>query len=71
MIEAARTVQRNTLMALDKALKREQMELRQALEAHSSMPNNYWQERHQLQRKAQAINAIVEILEETNADDQQ
>ena len=46
------------------AMAREQQLLRSAVENHSSMPEHYWQERHMLMRKVEAINAVIEVLEE-------
>ena len=50
--------------ALNMAIDREQALLRTAIENHSSMPDNYWQERFRLTRKVEAVNALVEVLTE-------
>jgi hypothetical protein len=64
LLAAAHAVQRRYDEAFDQAVAKERRDLRSAIENHSSMPNNYWHERHAMARKVQAINAIVEVLEE-------
>lgn len=64
MLAASRNVRHTLTKALTLEIHREQNLLRSALENHSSVPDHYWQERHRLTRMVEAINAIVEVLEE-------
>ena len=63
LLNVARLVQRNYASKLLAAIDREQALLRTAIANHSSMPDNYWQDRFRLTRQVEAINAIIEVLE--------
>jgi hypothetical protein len=64
LLMATRRLQRTLGDELIDAVTREQRLIRSALENHTSMPDNYWHQRHKLEQQVKAINAIVEVLEE-------
>ena len=62
LLDEAKALQANLYGNLARAVAREQEDVRSAVASRTSLPEHYWQERHKLACKVQAIDAIIEAL---------